>query len=97
MLPVKLRTIIEEDRFVQEFNRLLHNNEEGKEKALKFLDAAKWLLARSPQQGTRIGRSHVWFLPIRQMGILPVVLYYTFDHDFVNFLSIEETLYPPPE
>ncbi|MGB2604896.1 MAG: hypothetical protein WBC78_14960 [Candidatus Sulfotelmatobacter sp.] len=40
----------------------------------------------------------MWFLPMEDVpGILPVVLYYTFDDDYVNFLSIQETIYPPKD
>ncbi len=46
----------------------------------------------------QIGNSHVWFLPMKQVpGILPVVLYYTFDDNYVNLLSIQETTYPVQE
>ncbi len=68
-----------------------------------FIDGAKWVLSRDPFKGKRIGNSHVWFLATEEIsrteegvpGILPLVLYYTFDDDHVNFLSIHETVYPP--
>jgi hypothetical protein len=31
----------------------------------------------------------------QKLGILQIVIYYTFDEDFVNLLSIQETLYAP--
>lgn len=88
-----MRTIIEEHRFVSELGKLIDG---GPQRADEFVDGAKWLLARIPESGTRISTSDVWFLPMKeQSGILPVVLYYTFDDDYVNFLSIQETIYPP--
>jgi hypothetical protein len=94
MLPDRMRTIIEEPRFVFELQALISNAKRADE----FVDAAKWVLSRDPSKGRQIGRSHVWFLPIEDVpGILPVVLYYTFDDDFVNFLSIQETVYPPKD
>jgi hypothetical protein len=90
---VRRRTIIEEHRFAIELAALI---EGGPRRADEFVDGAKWLLARSPESGSRLGASKVWFLPMKEPpGILPVVLYYTFDDDYVNFLSIQETVYPP--
>jgi len=95
MRPVRMRTIIEEHRFVQELEQIVFG---GPLRADEFVDGAKWLLCREPESGTQISTSYVWFLPMReQPGILPVVLYYAFDDDYVNFLSIQETIYPPPD
>jgi hypothetical protein len=101
MLPEKLREIVEEHRFVVELAALLPNARRADE----FINGAKWVLGRDPFKGKRIGTSSVWFLPMEEIpktdesppGILPVVLYYTFDDDYVNFLSIQETVYPPKE
>jgi hypothetical protein len=101
MLPEKLRVIVEEHRFASELAALLLNARRADE----FIDGAKWVLSRDPFKGKRISTSNVWFLPIAEIpesdenppGILPVVLYYTFDDDYVNFLSIQETVYPPKE
>lgn len=86
------REVIEEDQFKEELAKLIKEPRVADE----FIDGAKWLLARAPDSGTRLGSSHVWFLPMTRTeeGILPVVLYYTFDDNFVNLLSIVETLYP---
>jgi len=94
MLPIKCRQIIEEHRFTKELEQLIGEAQRADE----FVDGSKWLLSRSPKSGTRISKSHVWFLPIKEIpGILPVVIYYTFDEDHVNLLSIQETIYPPKE
>jgi hypothetical protein len=94
MLPGKMRTIIEEHRFCLELAALIPKAQRADE----FIDGAKWVLCRNPLKGKRIGNSHVWFLSMEEIpGVLPIVLYYTFDDDFVNFLSITETLYPPQD
>jgi hypothetical protein len=94
MLPVKHREIIEEHRFADELARIITDAKRADE----FIDGARWLLSRNPKSGTRISTSEVWFLPMEEIpGILPVILYYTFDDDFVNFLSIQETIYPPKD
>jgi hypothetical protein len=94
MLPRKMRGIIEEHRFAFELQALIPNAKRADE----FIDAAKWALSRDPCSGRRISNSHVWFLPMEQIpGLLPVVLYYTFDDDLVNFMSIQETVYPPKD
>lgn len=94
MLPEKMRVIIEEHRFAFELQALIPNAKRADE----FIDGAKWVLSRDPSKGKRIGKSHVWFLPMEEIpGILPVILYYTFDDSYVNFLSIQETVYPPKD
>ena len=94
MLPEKMREIIEEHRFSLELQALVPNAK----RADDFIEGAIWALSRNPSKGRRIGSSHVWFLPMEDVpGLLPVVLYYTFDDDFVNFLSIQETVYPPQD
>ncbi len=91
MLPAEYREIIEEDRFKQELAQIINEPRRADE----FIDGTKWLLTRSPEAGKQIGRSHVWFIPAHpNQSILQVVIYYTFDSDFVNLLSIQETLYP---
>jgi hypothetical protein len=90
----KLREIVDEHRFAIELSQIIRHAKRADE----FIDGAKWLLSREPRQGMQIGNSHVWFLPMKQVpGILPVVLYYTFDDNYVNLLSIQETTYPVQE
>lgn len=94
MWPEKRWEIIEEPRFAFELQALIPKARRADE----FIDGAKNVLCRDPQRGKRIGNSHVWFLPVEEIpGLLPIVLYYTFDDDYVNFLSITETLYPPTD
>jgi hypothetical protein len=94
MLPGKMRTIIEEHRFALELAALIPKAKRADE----FIDGAKWVLCRDPFRGRRIGNSHVWFLAMEELPEhLPIVLYYTFDNDNVNLLSIVETIYPPKD
>ena len=92
--PRKIREIIEEPRFAFELQALIPSAKRADE----FIDGTKWTLSRDPFSGKRISNSHVWFLPMEDIpSLLPVVLYYTFDNDYVNFLSIQETVYPPQD
>ena len=94
MPPDKRWAIIEEHRFSFELQALIPRAQRADE----FIDGAKNVLCRDPRRGKQIGNSHVWFLPLEDIpGLLPIVLYYTFDDNFVNFLSITETLYPPQD
>jgi hypothetical protein len=94
MLPEKMREITEEHRFAFELQALIPNARRADE----FIDGTKWVLCRDPLRGRQIGNSHVWFLPMEEIpDHLPIVLYYTFDNDYVNFLSIQETIYPPKD
>jgi len=92
MPPGKLREIIEEHRFAFELQALIPNAKRADE----LIDGVKWVLRRDPTSGRRIGNSQVWYIPMEEIpDHLPIVLYYTFDDDYVNFLSIQETIYPP--
>jgi hypothetical protein len=92
--PQKHRQIVEEPRFVAELKAIEHDTR----KADEFIDAAKWVLSREPEAGTRIGNTHVFFLPVANSPVVDqVVLYYTYDSESVYFLSISKTIYPPPE
>ena len=94
MLPQKMREIIEEHRFAFELQALIPRAQRADE----FIDGAKWVLSRDPFRGKRLGSSHVWFLAMDELeDHLPIILYYTFDDDHVNFLSIQETIYPPKD
>jgi hypothetical protein len=87
----KLRTIVESHRFSLELKEIIKDAPAADD----FVFGVKHRLARSPQDGKRIGESHVWFLPmVKQPNLMPVVLYYTFDEESVILLSITETLYP---
>ena len=96
MLPKdqKLRTIIEEERFRLELQAIVAHASDADD----FVVGVKWALARSPEIGRCIGKGPVWFLPMAiRLNLLPIVLYYTFDEETVNLLSIIETVYPPQE
>ena len=95
MRPVRLRTVIEEFKFENDLKTLTKLNAP---RVSEFVEGAKWLLARSPENGKRIGSTDVWFLPneyLKNRGELPLIIYYTFDENHVNMLSIVETIYPP--
>jgi hypothetical protein len=96
MLPenLNLRIVIEEERFKLELQKIIPKAPEADD----FVEGAKWALAHSPEIGRQIGTSNVWYLPMAERpNLLPVILYYTFDEEIVNLMSIQETLYPPKE
>jgi hypothetical protein len=93
MRPQKLREIIEERKFEFEWDKL---KTEYPERVDDFVEGAKWFLARRPERGQRIGNTGVCFIASESVrDILPMVIYYTFDQDYVNLLSIVETVNPP--
>lgn len=97
MPPAKLRTIVEELKFATE---LLHLVRLKIPQVEEFFDGVKWLLARNPKDGKQISNTDVWFIANdyrKQSGELPIVIYYTFDEDIVNLLSIIQSVYPPNE
>ena len=64
-------------------------------RADEFLEATEDALARNPLIGTRLGLSDVWFLPVVASATVdPVVLYYTFNDQYVYFLSLQRTQLP---
>ena len=79
----KMRSVVESQRFAEELQKLRSDPV----RADDFMDGAKWVLSRKPEIGTKIGKS-VWFLP---MAIGNAVIYYTFDEDQVDLLSIQMT------
>jgi hypothetical protein len=92
--PQKLREIVEEAQFATELKAI----EKNARKADEFIDGAKWVLCREPRAGIRIGKTHVFFMPIADSPVVdPVVLFYTYDADHVYLLSIKKTTYPPKE
>jgi hypothetical protein len=92
--PQKHREIVEEHRFVEELRAIVKHARRSDE----FIDGVKWVLCREPRAGTRIGKTHVFFLPIADSSVVdPVILFYTYDKDHVYFLSIRKTIYPPKE
>jgi hypothetical protein len=80
----RMRSVVESQRFAEELQRLRPDPV----RADDFADGAKWVLSRNPEVGTKIGKS-VWFLP---MSIGNAIIYYTFDDDRVDLLSIQATV-----
>jgi hypothetical protein len=59
----------------------------------EFLEATEWALSRRAEIGTQLTTddSPVWFLPVVEgvQRLEPLVVYYTFDADYVYLLHIE--------
>jgi hypothetical protein len=90
----KHREIVEEERFKEELAKLIGDARRADE----FIDGAKWVLSRRPTAGTPIGTGVVHFLSIAESSVAdPIVLFYAFDDNYVHFLSIRKTQYPPRE
>ena|SRR5438552_1745465 len=98
MRPVRHRTIVQELKFASELKRLVGLKVP---RVTEFVEAIEWLLARKPEEGgKRLGSTDVWFIPSdysKYKNELPIIIYYTFDDDIVNLLSIVESIYPPSE
>ena len=60
-------------------------------RADEFLEGVETILSRQPESGYQLGDSNVWFIAGRTVDI---ALYYTFDDDYVYFLSIEKVILP---
>ncbi len=59
----------------------------------EFLEATEWTLSRRAEIGTPLttDEPHVWFLPVVEgvQRLDPLVVYYTFDQNYVYLLHIE--------
>ena len=77
----KMRSVVESQQFADELQKLRPDPV----RADDFVDGAKWVLSRNPEVGTKIGNS-VWFLP---MTLGNSIIYYTFEEDRVDLLSIQ--------
>ena len=88
MYEGKIRTIVREHRFEREMARIVASVQRADE----FLEGAEHVLSRTPDAGYRLEDSNVWFIGGHTVD---VALYYTFDDDYVYFLSVEKV--PPPE
>jgi hypothetical protein len=84
-----LRTIIKNPRFEAELLQI----EPNIQRADAFIEGVEWLLCREPQIGTRLGHSHVYFVP---GWTIDLNVYYTFNDDEVFFLSICRMEPPAP-
>jgi hypothetical protein len=83
----KIRTIIRDPRFEQEMARIVSNVQRADE----FLEGVEQILSRKPESGYQLEDSNVWFIAGHTVDI---ALYYTFDADYVHFLSVEK-ITPP--
>lgn len=83
----RLRTVIWEQRFEQDFARLKRRARRVKD----FVDASEWALARDPYRGVQIPHTQIWVLTSRTVAyrLPPVTLYYTFDDNEIHFWAIE--------
>jgi hypothetical protein len=84
-----LRTIVKNPRFEEEMTAI----EEDVKRADDFLNGVEKILRREPECGTRLGRSHVWFIP---GWTVDLNIYYTFNDDEVFLLSICKMAPPEP-
>jgi hypothetical protein len=83
----KIRTIIRTKEFDNDLARLIPSIKRADE----FLAGAEIILARAPDEGCQLDHSSVWFVCGHTVD---TALYYTFDDNFVYFLSIEKTTLP---
>jgi hypothetical protein len=83
----KIRTIIRAKEFESDLARLIPSIKRADE----FLEGAEAILARAPDEGCHLEGSSVWFVCGHTVD---TALYYTFDDDFVYFLSIGKTTLP---
>jgi hypothetical protein len=88
MHAFKMRTIIRDHQFDQEMVDI----EASVKRADEFLEGVEIILSRSPESGSRLSNSSVWFVPGYTVDL---ALYYTFDENNVYFLSIQKT--SPPQ
>ena len=88
MYTGKIRTIIYDPRFDQDFRRISPDVKRADE----FLMGAEQILSRTPERGCRLEDSNVWFISGHTVDL---ALYYTFDADHVYMLSVEKV--NPPE
>jgi len=83
-MPHKMRVLVRDAVFEADAAEICGSIK----KADDFLEGVDLVLARYPECGTRLHKSHVWFLPAHT---IPVVLYYTFDDEKVYLLSVQKT------
>ena len=83
----KIRTIIRNPRFEQEMAHV----EPNVRRADEFLEGAETILSRQPDSGYELDNSKVWFISGHTVDL---ILYYTFDENYVYLLSIEKMLPP---
>lgn len=85
MLRPKIRTVVYEDRFEEQLDRL----KQTEPRIGEFADGAEWVVAKSPTFGRQI-TNNVWAIPLYKPRWMKYdyTIYYTFGADEVHFLSI---------
>jgi len=83
-MPLKMRTIVRDAIFEADAAEICGSIKKSDD----FLEAVELVLARYPGCGTRLDKSHVWFLPAHTISL---VVYYTFDDERVYLISVQET------
>lgn len=78
------RRIIESPRFSKELREI----QKDERRADEFIESAKLVLPSNPYIGQQLVPSHIWFLPISE-AVGRAALYYRFDEDVIEFLSIK--------
>ena len=82
-----MRSVIYEFRFVDRLAEIQPNFE----RADAFMQGVEWLLARSPESGTRIAGTDVWCMPAADVFPQALSIFYTFDDKRVWLLSLAVT------
>lgn len=87
--PPHLRTIVKEAAFELALRNLIEKARDADD----FLENAERALAIQPEIGSRLTTrgNPVWFLPmvLEERIKRPLILYYTFDPDYVYFLHVQ--------
>jgi hypothetical protein len=83
----KLREIVRNRRFENELRAL----EPHVRRADELVEGVEIILARTPECGSQLGDSHVWFVPGYTVTL---AVYYTFDEDRVILLSVKRVTRP---
>ena len=80
------RSIIREHEFEEQLDALICNAEEADE----FVAAAEEVLSHAPTMGTLVADSprEIWRLPMAPVRDRAVMLYYSFNEQFVIFLYV---------
>ena len=85
-----MRTVVRSRPFEIRARELLRR---GTRAVDEFLEATEWALSRRAEIGTPLttDEPQVWFLPVVEgvQRLDPLVVYYTFDENYVYLLHIE--------
>lgn len=84
--PLRMRDVVRDKHFEKEMGDISGSVK----KADEFLEGVELIVSRDPQAGTCVApASNVWFIPGHTVD---VVIYYTFNDDYVYLLSARKTL-----